>query len=338
MITIPLTDNGRVVLERRYLRKDDQGRPAETPEEMLRRVAKAVAKSEAAYGGDPKAVAERFYEAMARLEFLPNSPTLMNAGPASWASSPPASSCPWRTRMEAIFEALKHTALIHKSGGGTGFSFSRLRPQGRHGRADAGAWPPGPVSFMKVFDAATEAIKQGGTRRGANMGILRVRPPRHPGVHHAPSRGRGTLDNFNISVAVTDAFMEAVPRTTDYDLINPRDGEVRGSVSRRARSSTSSSSRPGRPATRASSSSTASTRTTPPRSSAQIEATNPCGEQPLLPYESCNLGSINLAQAWSQRQAAIDWEQLGRDRAAGASASSTTSSTSTATPCPRSSR
>ncbi len=325
---IRLSDNARVVLERRYLAKDAEGRPAETPEEMFRRVARNVAQAELLYKPleDPSAGSlagqagqasdaaahweERFYELMAGLEFLPNSPTLMNAG----RDLQQLSACfvlPVPDSIEGIFQAIKHTARIHQSGGGTGFSFSQLRPQGDRVQSTMGV-ASGPVSFLKVFDAATEAIKQGGTRRGANMGILAVT---HPDIEKfiALKADMRTLTNFNISVAVTEEFIRAVEEDREYELVNPRSGEVVGS--RRARHIfdllVANAWRNGDPGivfidriNR--------DHATP--NLGEIEATNPCGEQPLLPFESCNLCSLNLARFVKRNgsKRRLDWERLAR--------------------------
>jgi ribonucleoside-diphosphate reductase alpha chain len=305
-----ISDNARTVLERRYLRRDGD-RVTETPEEMLRRVADNIAGIEAAYGASPEEVrawAERFYEAMDVLDFLPNSPTLMNAG----RELQQLAACfvlPVDDSMESIFDSLKHAALIHKSGGGTGFSFSRLRPKNDQVRTTGGV-ASGPISFLKVFNAATEAVKQGGTRRGANMGILRVD---HPDIREfiQCKVENAEITNFNISVGITEDFMSAVRADETYFLRNPRNREIAGEV--RAREIFNmivehawANGEPGiifldR-----------LNRDNPTPSLGEIESTNPCGEQPLLPYEACNLGSVNLANM--VRPAGdgveIDWDRL----------------------------
>jgi len=302
---LKLSVNATRVLERRYLRRNAAGRTVETPREMLVRVARAIAAPDANYpDADVERTEREFLEMMARLEFLPNSPTLMNAG-TDLGQLAACFVLPVGDSLSEIFDAVREMALIHQSGGGTGFAFSRLRPMGDIVRTTGGV-ASGPLSFLRVFDAATDTIKQGGRRRGANMGILRVD---HPDiVEFVTAKLDGTtLRNFNLSVAVGDAFMEAAAAGEDYELVNPRSGQAVGRRSAREMLDLIAASawRCGDPGLVFLDE---INRHNPTPALGAIEATNPCGEQPLLPYEACNLGSINLAALVRDRE--VDWARL----------------------------
>ncbi len=304
---LKLSLNAIQVLERRYLLKDDKGKIIETPSQLFRRVARFIASGEKKFGGDDEAVKnfeDAFFEIMSKLEFLPNSPTLMNAG----TDIGQLSACfvlGVTDDLDDIFEAVKNTALIHKSGGGTGFSFSYLRPKGDFVKSTAGV-ASGPISFMTIFDVATNVVKQGGKRRGANMGVMESW---HPDIEEfiTVKQTPGVLENFNISVGVDDKFMKAVESDGEYELINPRTGQVMRKI--KAKSlfnliaySAWKSAEPGLLFMD-------SINRTNPTPKERIMATNPCGEVPMPNYESCNLASINLAKFVELDWSRTDWKK-----------------------------
>lgn len=300
-----INDNALLVLRKRYLVKGSKGEPKETPEGMFRRVADFIARAEEQHrAGGRDRVAEEFYRMLSNLEFLPNSPTLMNAG----RELDQLAACfvlPVEDSLDSIFDAVKMTAKIHQSGGGTGFSFSKLRPKNDMVASTMGV-ASGPVSFIKIFNTATEVIKQGGTRRGANMGILRID---HPDIEEfvTVKNDPKELRNFNLSVAVTDAFMEAYQGDADFSLINPRTGQTVKKVRARDlfRLIAEAAWTSGEPGVLFIDT---VNRYNPTPHIGEMEATNPCAEQPLLPYESCCLGSINLSRM--VRGSRIRWERL----------------------------
>jgi ribonucleoside-diphosphate reductase alpha chain len=311
---VTLSQNARTVLEKRYLVKDAQGKPIESPEDMFWRVATVVAEADRRYGASEaqvQAVAEEFYALMTQRRFEPNSPTLMNAGrPLGQLSACfvlPVDDA-LSNGQSGIYDTLRSMALIHQSGGGTGFGFSRLRSKGSMVRSTTGV-ASGPVSFMQLYDASTDAVKQGGTRRGANMGILRVD---HPDVLEfiACKEDLTKITNFNISVAITETFMQALKAGTTYDLVEPTTGEKKGELDARLvwDKMVLGAWRTGEPGVFFVDE---ANRYNPVPHLGAYEATNPCGEQPLLPYDVCNLGSINVGHY--VRDGQMDWEAFRRD-------------------------
>src|SRR5437016_572100 len=302
------------VLAERYLSRRE-GKVIETPEEMCWRVARTIADAEARFGRSPAAsqeIATAFYDMMVEGQFLPNSPTLMNAGKDNQLQYSACYVLPVGDSMEEIFDSVKSAAIIHQSGGGTGFAFSRLRPKNDIVRSTGGR-ASGPVSFLRVFNAATEAVKQGGTRRGANMGVLRVD---HPDIlEFVECKLDGGITNFNISVAITDAFMAALEAGLDYDLVNPRTGLAVERLSAREVFDriVHAAWRTGDPGLVFIDRINASPANPTPEAG-QIEATNPCGEQPLLPNEACNLGSLNVSRFARLREGrwTVDWDEMER--------------------------
>ncbi|MCK9238991.1 vitamin B12-dependent ribonucleotide reductase [Desulfocurvus sp.] len=312
LMQVKVGKNAETVLRKRYYRKDGDGKPTENATTMFWRVAAAIAQEEAKYEKSTIGVeklAREFFDLMTEFKFLPNSPTLMNAG-TGLGQLAACFVLPVGDSMEEIFDAVKNAAMIHKSGGGTGFSFSRLRPHAARVGSTGGV-ASGPISFLRIFNTATEQVKQGGTRRGANMGILRVDHPDIIDFIRAKERD-GELNNFNLSVALTERFMQAVEKDEEYELVAPHTREVKKRLPAREVfnllvQKAWESGDPGiifldR-----------INRDNPTPDQGEIESTNPCGEQPLLPYEACNLGSINLALMYAKGQDHdVDWKELRR--------------------------
>lgn len=319
---VRLNPNAEIVLEKRYFKKDANGSYLEGGRELFWRVAAAIASEESKYPNSPyktDQLAKEFYDLMTSWKFLPNSPTLMNAG----TTLGQLSACfvlPVGDSIEEIFDAVKHAAMIHKSGGGTGFSFSRIRPKDSRVGSTGGV-ASGPLSFLRIFNTATEQIKQGGTRRGANMGIMRVDHPDIMDFIRAKER-EGDFNNFNLSIALTEEFMKSVEDNQDYPLVNPHDKQITGHLNARKVfeilvQKAWESGDPGIVFI------DRINRDNPTPMQGEIESTNPCGEQPLLPYEACNLGSINLARFFKKPKkgsakedlspdTCIDWDELRR--------------------------
>jgi ribonucleoside-diphosphate reductase alpha chain len=306
---VELSENALKVLRARYLLKDQAGNVSETPEEMFRRIARNIAAAENIYNGDAALWENQFFDTLSSLKFLPNSPTIMNAG-KSMGQLAACFVLPVEDSMKGIFDTLKNAALILQSGGGTGFSFSKLRPKSDIVKSTGGV-ASGPVSFMKIYSAATDVIKQGGSRRGANMGILRVD---HPDILEfiRLKRKSEELTNFNISVASTDAFMQAVKDDAIYELVNPRSGMATSRLKARDvfNEIVESAWLTGEPGIifidRVN-------KANPTPHIGKFDSTNPCGEQPLLPFEACILGSLNLSKYVLDKE--VDYASLGRDTA-----------------------